>query len=175
MERLGQKMPRNEVIELEKSLKDKAFQNKSGTFVTLNLKMNDQLRGCIGSLEPSETILSGIRHNSINAAFNDYRFPSLSADELSQVKIEVSVLTDPQLLEYENGNDLLEKLRVDVDGVIIRHGSARATFLPQVWKELPEPEEFLSHLCKKAGLPPNAWSEAKLEVLTYQVQYFEEK
>ncbi|MBT3310854.1 MAG: AmmeMemoRadiSam system protein A [Desulfobacterales bacterium] len=175
MERLGQKMPREDVKSLEKSLKDKAFENKCGTFVTLNLKLNEELRGCIGSLEASEPILSGIRHNSINAAFNDYRFPALNGEELDQVKIEVSILTDPQKLEYTDSIDLLDKLRVDVDGLIIRHGSARATFLPQVWQALPEPEEFLSHLCKKAGLPANAWEETKLEVLTYQVQYFEEK
>ena len=95
--------------------------------------------------------------------------------ELDQTEIEVSILTEPRPLEYRNGQDLTRKLRINVDGVIIRQGHASATFLPQVWEQLPRPEKFLSHLCLKAGLPSDAWKNPELEVLTYQVQYFEEK
>jgi AmmeMemoRadiSam system protein A len=99
----------------------------------------------------------------------------LTDKELDQTEIEVSILTEPRPLEYQSRQDLTKKLRVKVDGVIIRKGHASATFLPQVWEQLPQPEEFLSHLCLKAGLPSDAWKDPEVEILTYQVQYFEEK
>ncbi len=155
------------------SLRDLDFQDSRGTFVTLTI--DGRLRGCIGSLETTESILEGVRRNAVNAAFSDPRFPKLEAKELDKIEIEVSILTDPQPLEYRDGKDLLSKLRPHVDGVILSKGSASATFLPQVWKQLPQPDKFLSHLCSKAGLPANEWEKGKLEILTYQVQYFEEE
>jgi MEMO1 family protein len=155
------------------SMRDSVFKEKRGTFVTLTI--NKQLRGCIGNLDSTNSIVDGIERNAINAAFRDPRFPALKADELDRVDIEVSILTEPQPLEYRDSKDLLSKLRVNVDGVILRKGSASATFLPQVWEQLPQPEKFLSHLCTKAGLPADTWKKGKLEILTYQVQYFEEE
>jgi AmmeMemoRadiSam system protein A len=152
---------------------DAALQEKRGTFVTLKIK--GQLRGCIGCLTPSETILDGIQRNALNAAFHDPRFPRLTAPELEQAEIEVSILTSPQKLEYTGGNDLLAKLRPNIDGVIISKGLARATFLPQVWSQLPRAEDFLAQLCRKAGLSSNEWQKGELDVSTYQVQYFHEK
>ncbi|MBU1713766.1 MAG: AmmeMemoRadiSam system protein B [Proteobacteria bacterium] len=153
-------------------LEDKRFQRRSGTFVTL--KIHDQLRGCIGNLDASEPITEGVRRNAINAAFNDYRFSPLTAKEFDKVEIEISILSEPKPLEYIDSSDLINKLRPNVDGVIIRKGRASATFLPQVWEQLSSPEEFLSHLCAKAGLSSDSWKKSKLEVLTYNVQYFEE-
>ena len=152
-------------------LEDTAFQNRRGTFVTLTI--DKQLRGCIGNLDPGESILAGIKRNAINAAFHDPRFPPLKAAELDRVDIEVSILSEPYPLEYRDSKDLLAKLRVNVDGVILRKGSASATFLPQVWEQLPRPEEFLSHLCMKAGLSADTWEKSHPEILIYQVQYFE--
>jgi AmmeMemoRadiSam system protein B/AmmeMemoRadiSam system protein A len=154
------------------SLKDDCFKLHCGTFVTL--KIGKELRGCIGNLSASESVLEGVRRNAINAAFHDPRFSALTKDELDRVAIEVSVLTEPFPLAYRDGQELIRKLRVNVDGVIIRKGYASATFLPQVWEQLPEPADFLSYLCRKAGLSSDAWQSSKLEVLTYQVQYFEE-
>jgi AmmeMemoRadiSam system protein A len=154
-------------------LVDPALQEQRGTFVTLKIK--NQLRGCMGCLTPSETILEGIQRNAINAAFNDPRFPALTPLELDQAEIEVSILTNPQELEYSDGSDLLKKLRPNIDGVIISKGMARATFLPQVWEQLPGTEDFLAHLCKKAGLSPDEWKKGELDVSIYQVQYFHEK
>jgi AmmeMemoRadiSam system protein A len=153
-------------------LTDPVFQEKRATFVTLKIKK--QLRGCIGCLTPSETILEGIQRNAINAALNDPRFPALTGPELEQAEIEISILTNPQKLDYADGNDLLNKLRRNIDGVIIGQGMARATFLPQVWEQLPRTEDFLAHLCKKAGLSPDEWQRGELEVSIYQVQYFHE-
>jgi AmmeMemoRadiSam system protein A len=94
---------------------------------------------------------------------------------LDQIDIEISILTAPQPLDYTDSVDLLSKLRTDIDGVIIRHGGASATFLPQVWEQLPRKEDFLNHLCQKAGLASDMWRTSKLKVLTYQVQYFDEE
>jgi MEMO1 family protein len=173
MKKLGREMPASESDAVATNQKDDRFKSHCGTFVTL--KIRGQLRGCIGNLSSTETLWNGVKRNAINAAFHDPRFSPLTAGEFDQTEIEVSVLTEPCPLAYRDAEDLIKKLRVNVDGVIIRKGHSSATFLPQVWEQLPRPEEFLSHLCLKAGLPSNAWQESELEVLTYQVQYFEDK
>ncbi len=149
------------------------FQEKHGVFVTLT--SGGQLRGCIGNLSSTSTVLEGVKRNAFNAAFEDYRFKPLRPEELAEIAIEVSVLTDPCLLQFMDAEDLIAKLRPGVDGVILRHGSASATFLPQVWEQLPNREEFLGHLCHKAGLAPTAWRAGNVEIETYQVQHFSEK
>ena len=173
MEKLGRKGSAAEPDMNGRYAQDERFKSHHGTFVTLKIK--GQLRGCIGSLTARESVWEGVKHNAINAAFHDPRFSPLTAKEFDQTDIEVSILSEPRPLEFRDGNDLIQKLRVNVDGVIIRKGIASATFLPQVWEQLPRPEEFLSHLCMKAGLPSDAWKDPQLEVLTYQVQYFEDK
>ena len=173
MDKLGRTTSGSEPDALTRARQDEGFQSHCGTFVTL--KIHGQLRGCIGNLTSTETVWDGIKRNAINAAFHDPRFAPLTDTELDQTEIEVSILTEPRPLEYRNGQDLTRKLRINVDGVIIRQGHASATFLPQVWEQLPRPEKFLSHLCLKAGLPSDAWENPELEVLTYQVQYFEEE
>jgi AmmeMemoRadiSam system protein B/AmmeMemoRadiSam system protein A len=172
MEKFGRPLPPSEADRMRSALSDASFQVPSGTFVTL--KHKGQLRGCIGSLSASDPLAEGVRRNAVNAAFHDPRFAPLTESELGQVEIEVSVLTEPQPLAFSDPEDLLRKLRANVDGVIIRQGHASATFLPQVWEQLPKKEDFLGHLCLKAGLPRDAWKRGKLEVSTYQVQYFEE-
>ncbi len=148
------------------------FSEKRGTFVTLTI--DDGLRGCIGNIIPQESLLDGVKANAINAAFRDPRFRPLSGKEWEKVKIEISILTDPKPLDYSNRKDLLEKMRQGTDGVILKKGYNQSTFLPQVWEQLPDKKEFLTHLCLKAGLDGNEWEKEKLEVLTYQVQAFEE-
>ena len=172
MEELGKTVPSHESESVKSSLMESCYQAHCGTFVTL--KIDGQLRGCIGNLTATEPLSESVRDNAINAAFRDPRFSPLTEKELPKVEIEVSILSEPQPLEYNDADDLINKLRVNIDGVIIRKGHASATFLPQVWEQLPAPEEFLSHLCMKAGLPSKAWRNTKIEVLTYQVQYFEE-
>jgi AmmeMemoRadiSam system protein A len=157
----------------EKLIGDKRLQEKRGTFVTLH--QNGQLRGCIGTLTATEPIIDGVKRNALNAALHDHRFTPVKPEELDSIEIEVSILTEPVSVKYTDGADLLTKLNPGEDGVIIRQGAARATFLPQVWDQLPGPEEFLNHLCLKAGLAVDAWQTSKLEVLIYQVQYFDEK
>lgn len=154
------------------NLDKEALEQKRGVFVTLHRR--GQLRGCIGYLDAREPLVDAVKHNAVNAAFHDPRFSPLGSSELSDIEIEVSVLTEPKELEYGDWKDLLEKVKPGVDGVIIRYGLLSATFLPQVWEQLPEREYFLGQLCLKAGLPADAWKKRKIEVLTYRVQYFKE-
>ncbi len=158
--------------EIAARLQDTELQEKRGTFVTL--KEHGDLRGCIGSLAAIDSIVEGVRRNALHAAFEDSRFNPVGKNELGAIEVEVSILTEPARLAYANAEDLLRALQVGRDGVIIRKGMQGATFLPQVWEQLPDPEDFLSHLCRKAGLPADAWRSGTLEVSTYRVQYFEE-
>lgn len=146
---------------------------KRGVFVTLHL--GGQLRGCIGNLSGTKPLAEGVRDNAINAAFNDFRFTPVTAGELEEINVEVSILSEPRPLAYAGAADLVARLRPGIDGVIIKKKGASATFLPQVWQQLPEAADFLSHLCLKAGLPGSEWQRGGLEVATYQVQYFAEE
>lgn len=148
------------------------FTEPRGTFATLTI--NGNLRGCIGHIIPQESLIEGIRINAINAAFRDPRFAPLTREEWENVKIEISILTYPKPLSFSDADDLLEKLRPGTDGVIIKKGICEATFLPQVWDQLPEKEHFLTHLCLKAGLKSDEWRKGDIKVSTYQVQAFEE-
>jgi AmmeMemoRadiSam system protein A len=149
------------------------FAERRGTFVTLT--MGGALRGCIGHIIPQESLIEGVRVNAINAAFRDPRFKPLNRQEWEKTRIEVSILTEPKPLDYTDGEDLLGKLRPGVDGVILKKGYHQATFLPQVWDQLPDKKEFLTHLCLKAGLDGQTWKKDRLEVLLYQVQAFHEE
>lgn len=146
--------------------------DKRGTFVTLH--KNRALRGCIGNIEPVKTIFSGVMENARHAAFNDSRFSPLSREEFQEIDIEVSILTPPGKVAYSDPHDLIKKLIPCIDGVIIKKRYHSATFLPQVWEQLDTHEQFLSHLCIKAGLDGDAWKKETLEVFKYQVQFFEE-
>ncbi|MBT3392266.1 MAG: AmmeMemoRadiSam system protein A [Chloroflexi bacterium] len=142
------------------------------TFVTLT--KSGQLRGCIGTLEAFRPLVEDTRQHAIAAATQDYRFPPVQADELPAIAIEISRLTSPVSLEYASPDDLLARLRPGVDGVLLRDGSRRATFLPQVWGKIPSPVEFLNQLCLKMGNLPDAWRERNLIIEIYQVEEFHE-
>lgn len=142
------------------------------SFVTLT-KRGD-LRGCIGALEPYQPLVEDVREHAVAAALEDPRFPPVSERELTQIHIEVSRLTVPTPLVYTDPDDLVKKLRPGVDGVILKDSFHRATFLPQVWEQLPGKAEFLAHLCSKMGAAPDTWKRKHLEVLVYQVEEFHE-
>ncbi len=125
------------------------------TFVTLT--EHGRLRGCIGSLEAYRPLLTDLRANARAAAFRDPRFAPLTAAELGDTRIEVSLLSATEPLEFTSEADAVSGLRPGVDGVILVWGSHRGTFLPQVWEQLPDPAEFLGHLKRKAGLSASFW------------------
>jgi AmmeMemoRadiSam system protein A len=149
-----------------------ALMETHGCFVTLHKA--GALRGCIGTIEPTNSLITNVKDNAIKAAFNDPRFPPVTAEELPEIEIEISVLTVPIPLDYADAEDLLRKLEPGVHGVILSQGWHAATFLPQVWTQLPRKESFLSNLCAKAGLPQTAWKNKKTHVKVYEVTYFSE-
>ena len=142
------------------------------TFVTLTI--NQELRGCIGALEITQPLAEDVQIHAVAAGLEDYRFPPVQLDELPKISIEISRLTTPQLLEYNNAEEILKLQRPGVDGVVLKEGTLRATFLPQVWEKVPEPEKFLSMLSKKMGAPPDYWKMGRVEIFTYQVEEFHE-
>ncbi len=149
---------------IEVDVTDKELLEKRGTFVTLH--KNGELRGCIGHIEPVQEIYKDVIENALAAAFEDNRFLPLKKEEMGNIEIEISVLTQPQKLTYASTDDLLNKLHPLRDGIIIRKGRYGATYLPQVWEDLSDKTEFLSSLCLKAGLPADEWRNGQLEVLT---------
>ncbi len=149
-----------------------ALRANGASFVTLTSR--GDLRGCIGALEAYQPLAQDVREHALAAALDDYRFNPVQPGELGGIRIEVSRLTAPLPLEYGSPEDLLAKLRPHVDGVILKDGSRRATFLPQVWEQLPDPQEFLTHLCAKMGAPQSLWRKKHLDVFIYQVEEFHE-
>lgn len=148
------------------------LKEKRGVFVTLH--KNGALRGCIGTLEPEKTILESVQENACHAAFDDTRFPPVTLEKLEEIQIEVSLLSVPEKMHYSDAKDLLAQVVPFQHGVIVQKGYHRATFLPQVWEQLPDPESFLTQLCLKARLDAHAWQAGDLKVFTYQVQSFTE-
>lgn len=133
------------------------LEERCASFVTL--KYDHHLRGCIGSLVAHQTLLEDVVSNALSAAFQDPRFHPLHERELENISVEVSVLSEPELLEYNDFEDLMQKVVPDIDGLILSHKGQQGTFLPQVWEELKSPKEFLEHLCMKAGLSPLVFEE----------------
>ncbi len=151
---------------------DKKLLARAAAFVTLT--MSEKLRGCIGNLEPVGPLWEGVRDNAASAALHDHRFSPLTRRELEDVCLEISVLSPAKTLQYRDSHEIVSSLTPGVDGVILRDGARAATFLPQVWQQLPEPEQFLTQLCCKASLPGALWREKKLDIETYRVQSFKE-
>ncbi len=146
-----------------------ALRVPGAVFVTLNL--HGKLRGCVGSFEACRPLLEEVAQNAYSAAFRDSRFQPLSDAELSDIDLHISLLTPLVLLEVECREDLLKELQPGVDGLLLEDPPHRATFLPQVWSSLENPEDFLGELFLKAGLPRDHWSEA-LGFRRYGVEEF---
>lgn len=147
------------------------WQEQAATFVTLSQR--GDLRGCIGSLEAWRPLAEDVRANALAAAFRDPRFPPLTADEVPNTRIEVSLLTPAEPLPCRDEADALAQLRPHIDGIILSAGRHRATFLPQVWEQLPEPAVFLAQLKRKAGLAADYWG-PDLVLQRYAVRKWQE-
>ena len=133
------------------------LQAKKATFVTLH--RNKELRGCIGILEPLRPLAEDIAYNAWAAAFSDSRFMPVSASELDDLDIHISILGTPEEMNFTSEDDLLKQIRPGIDGLILENGFNKGTFLPSVWDSLTTSREFLNHLKLKAGLPANYWSD----------------
>lgn len=158
--------------EIKKESLSPALMQPGASFVTLTIE--GDLRGCIGSLEAHQSLAEDVQERAVQAALEDYRFPPLSPEEIDLVNIEISRLTPPVPLKYEKPAELAALLKPGEDGVILQQGFRRATFLPQVWQQLPNPEDFLSHLCAKMGASSNLWRSSMLQVEIYHVEEFHE-
>jgi len=133
------------------AIPDKAWLQEPGaSFVTL--MCDGELRGCIGTVEAYRPLGEDVARNARATALKDFRFEPLTMAELDRVDIEVSLLSTPELLPFASEEELYGQLRFGVDGIILRFASRSATFLPQVWDQLPEPRDFMAQLRRKAGL-----------------------
>ena len=160
----------DETVKIDKTklLADFPFlAQNSATFVTLTL--NNQLRGCIGSLQAYRPLLDDLISNAHAAAFEDPRFYELTLDEFKKVKIEISILSTPLEVIYKDIEDLKSKIKPNIHGVILQKDGRRSTFLPQVWEQVPSFEEFFSHLCYKGSFEENCL-EFHPQIFTYEVK-----
>lgn len=147
-----------------------ALLSPGASFVTL--KHAGRLRGCIGSLEPLRPLVEDVMANAYAAARHDPRFPELQVWELSGLQLSVSTLGPHEPITAATREALLLALRPGVDGLVVRSGTRRATFLPAVWEQLPEPADFVDALWQKARLAPGSWPE-QLELTRYHVETLE--
>lgn len=152
------------------SLPDNLCQ-PAACFVTLHKR--GRLRGCIGSLEASEPLARAVAGSAFAAGFQDPRFPPLSAEELMQLDLEISILSPMQELAVSSEQDLLERLRPGIDGLLLEEGRRHAVYLPSVWSQLPEPATFVEQLKLKGGWPAEYWSE-NMRVSCFQTETMEE-
>jgi uncharacterized protein len=148
------------------------LQEKGATFVTLT--KNQELRGCIGTLDAYRPLLADVKANAFAAAFRDPRFSPLTGNELDLIKVEVSLLSAMEPIRFSDEQDALSQLRSGIDGVVFEVGAYRSTFLPQVWDQLPEPSVFMAHLKHKAGLHTGFWNR-EIKLYRYTVSKWKEK
>jgi AmmeMemoRadiSam system protein A len=149
------------------------LQEPRSCFVTL--RKHGELRGCIGSLEPRRSLIEDVRQNAISAAIHDTRFEPVVESELSEIDFEISVLDLPKLLQGVPSAELPAYLKRHQPGLIIEYRGRRSTFLPSVWEQLPEPLDFLAHLCRKQGSAYDCWKDPAVRISTYGAVHFGEK
>ena len=147
-----------------------ALRERRAAFVTLEAER--RLRGCIGSLRATRPLAADVAHNAHAAAFADPRLPPVKEDEIEGLRIKISVLSSPAPMHVESEADLVARLRPGTDGLIIEDGDKRATFLPSVWKGMPESERFVRKLAEKAGWPEGHWSES-VRIWRYTTEEFD--
>jgi hypothetical protein len=150
------------------------LNQNAAVFVTLTQEPNERLRGCIGSLVAHRPLYKDIISNAQSAALRDPRFKPLTIEEFTNIKIEISILSEPKELAYSDTADLKNKIKPEIDGVILQLGSYRATYLPSVWEQLPTFESFFSSLCQKAGMQGNC-IENHPTISIYQATKYKEK
>jgi len=149
------------------------FLEHCGIFVTLT--KNGELRGCIGQPIATMPLIDALVDSAISAATRDPRFPELNLHELSEVEIEVSVLTKPEVMKVKHQKDYPGLIVIGRDGLIIECRGNAGLLLPQVPVEWNwDAEEFLSNACLKAGLPPDSWLDRRVCVQSFSAQVFSE-
>jgi uncharacterized protein (TIGR00296 family) len=151
------------------------FDEKSGVFTTIHTHPEHELRGCIGYPEPVMPLIRALAESAVSVT-KDPRFPPLSEEELGKIVVEVSVLTQPELIKVSAPGGYPKKVRIGKDGLIIERGWNRGLLLPQVPVEQKwDATQFLQNLCMKAGLPPDMWLESGVKIYRFQSEIFSEK
>lgn len=145
---------------------------RRSSFVTL--RRSEELRGCCGTLDAPRPLAEDVWRNAWAAAFSDYRFPPLTAAEWPKVSLHLSLLTPPEPLHIVTEEQLLAQLRPSVDGLILESETGRATFLPAVWEQIPDPVQFVRQLKMKAGWPAAYWSD-RVRAYRYTAESFGEE
>lgn len=151
----------NEIPQVKKEDVDKNLWEKAACFVTIYV--DNKLQGCVGNYVAYEPLYQNIINNAVNAAFSDLRFLPVQKEDLAKLKTEVSVLTPICDYKPKDTKELLQFLQKEKPGLIIEKDGRKTLFLPQVWDDLPNPADFLSHLCLKAGIAANAWQEKDMQ------------
>jgi AmmeMemoRadiSam system protein A len=152
---------------------DAAWLGQAGaTFITLT--RGGALRGCIGSLEATRALRTDVAENAVASAFRDPRFKPITGDEWSQCKVEVSLLSSPKPMRFADEADLMAQIKPGEDGLILESNGRRATFLPQVWEQIPDVRRFLAQLMQKAGLPADTRL-ARCRMWRYRAAKWKEK
>lgn len=141
------------------------------SFVTLT--RSGVLRGCVGSLESTGPLAQSVADSAFKAAFRDSRFAPLEIGEIEDLRIEISVLSELEPLTVSNRAELLNRLQLGEDGLLLQDGNYRATFLPKMWEKISNPEIFLDQLLVKAGLPDDYWS-GSISFMRYRALSFGE-
>lgn len=165
-----------QVEQTKKSIPDlgSLFQEKQGVFVTIHTYPDHELRGCIGIPLPVMSLQEAILE-AAQSVTHDPRFPSLQEEELDAILVEITILTKPQLIKVKEPKDYPAHIDIGRDGLIVEHGFYKGLLLPQVPVEQAwEKEEYLSHTCMKAGLPPDAWFDKTTKISKFQGQIFTE-
>lgn len=152
----------------------KKFGEKQGVFVSLYV--DAELVGCIGYPEPVLPLYKAVIQSAIGAAFEDPRFPPLKKEQMKNLRIEISVLTKPEEIKVKDPSEYPKKVKIGVDGLVIRDEFGSGLLLPQVAVEWGwDSKKFLSETCRKAGLPPDCWDNMKRNVYKFQAQIFSEE
>ena len=163
--------PAGQPVPFTRALLPPGLAVRRSSFVTL--RCGQALRGCCGTLDAPRPLAEDVWRNAWAAAFSDYRFPPLAAAEWPQVSLHLSLLTAPERLEVTSEAQLLALLRPPIDGLILEAETRRATFLPAVWEQLPDPVQFVRQLKMKAGWPSGYWSE-RIRAWRYTTESFDE-
>lgn len=167
-------LKKNKKIEIKEEDVPEKLKTIKGCFVTFTDTREGKLRGCIGHILPQKPLYECVIENSINAAINDKRFNPITFEELKSLKIDISILSVPALLEHDNPEELLSKLKQGEQGVILKQGVHQSTYLPSVWNQIPDKEEFLTNLCIKGNMEEGCWKDSKTEIYVYDAFDFSE-
>ena len=163
-------LKQGEQLEINPQQYSSNLQKFNASFTTL--RVNEKLRGCVGTTEAILPLVCSVSHSAYASAFNDFRFPPIQASELDQLKVSISVLSQTEALSFASEKDLIKKIQPGIDGLILSYNDHKGTLLPAVWQAIPTKDQFISALKEKAGLPQDFWT-SDLQVSRFSTHIIE--